>query len=50
MTTGEGWCCTGVFEGIGIVLSLDLVVVMQIFALYFIIIKLNIYMLCAFSA
>ena len=31
----------GVFEGAGIVLFLDLVVVIQIFALYFVLIKLN---------
>lgn len=32
----------GVFEGVGIVLSLNLVVVIQIFAFYFTLIKLNI--------
>lgn len=31
----------GVFEGAGIVLFLDLAVVIQIFALYFVLIKLN---------
>lgn len=34
--------CTGVLKGAGIDLSLDLVVIIHIFALYFVLFKLNI--------
>lgn len=50
MTTGEGAGCDkegpkGVLEGVGVVSSVDLVVVIQIFALYFTLIKLNVMLL-----